>query len=105
MGSHLCLPRPSVCEALEQVARSGRSSSSTWVLLSRGSVCPFSHPRFRWIMLFARQDRCCFSRFPSCSLSSFRPDNRLKGGPSHYSACLLSSRCASRGIDSPTDGI
>src|SRR5260221_12066128 len=57
MGSHPCLPRPSVCGSLEPTVRSRRSSSSTWILPSRGSVCPFSHPCFQWITLFARQDR------------------------------------------------
>ena len=57
MGSHPCLPRPSVYGSLELTVRSRRSSSSTWILPSRGSVCPFSQPCFQWITLFARQDR------------------------------------------------
>src|SRR6266699_1016248 len=44
MGSHPSLPRCSVCESLELTARSRRSSSSTWILPSRGFVCSFSHP-------------------------------------------------------------
>src|SRR5258708_13684224 len=97
MGFQRCLPSPSVCESLELTARSRRSSSSTWVLSSRGSVCPFSHPPFRWITLFALYDRCVFSLSPSFSLSSLRPHDRSKEHPSHFSARLLVSRCASRG--------
>src|SRR6266566_9969576 len=57
MDSQRRLPRPWVCGSLELTVRSRRSSSSTWILPSRGSVCPFAQPCFQWITLFARQDR------------------------------------------------
>src|SRR2546425_352253 len=60
MDSQRRLPRPWACGSLELTALSRRSSSSTWILPSRGSVCPFSHLCFRWITLFARQDRESF---------------------------------------------
>src|SRR5260370_19290108 len=39
-----------------------------------------------------------FSLFPSFTRSSLRPDNRSKKLASHFSACLLVSRCVSRGL-------
>jgi hypothetical protein len=46
MDSHPSLPRLSVCGSLELTVWGGRSLSSTWLLLSRGSVYPFSHHSF-----------------------------------------------------------
>src|SRR5260370_26177674 len=60
MGSQQRLPWPSVCGSLELTVRARRSSSSAWILPSRGSVCPFSHPCFRWSTLLTRQDRYSF---------------------------------------------
>src|SRR5260370_20389911 len=60
MGSQQRLPWPSVCGSLELTARARRSSSSAWILPSRGSVCPFSHPCFRWSTLLTRHDRYSF---------------------------------------------
>src|SRR5260370_7288690 len=60
MGSQQRLPWPSVCGSLELTARGRRSSSSAWILPSRGSVCPFSHPCFRWSTLLTRHDRYSF---------------------------------------------
>ena len=37
--------------AVPLTARARQSSSSTWILPSRESICPFSHPCFRWITL------------------------------------------------------
>jgi RNA-directed DNA polymerase len=45
------------------------------------------------------QTRSIFvSLFPSFTLSCVRPDGRSKEHTSHFSVCLLVSRCASRGI-------
>src|SRR5258708_13000441 len=60
MGSQQRLPWPSVCGSLELTARARRSSSPAWILPSRGSVCPFSHPCFRWSTLLTRHDRYSF---------------------------------------------
>src|SRR5258708_4008969 len=60
MASQPRLPWPSVCGSLELTARARRSSSSAWILPSRGSVCPFSHPCFRWSTLLTRHDRYSF---------------------------------------------
>jgi hypothetical protein len=43
-------------------------------------------------------DGCFFARSPAFSLSSHRRDNRSKEYTSRFSARLLVSRCASRGL-------
>src|SRR5712691_6247763 len=73
MDSQRRLPRPWVCESLELTARSRRSSSSTWILPSRGSVCLFSQPCFRWTPLFVRQDRYSFLFSPLSPPPPFVP--------------------------------
>jgi hypothetical protein len=96
MASHPCLLRPWVCASLELIARARRSSSSTWLLPSRGSLCRFLPPCSRWITFFARHDRYSFL-FSLFHPSSLRPDDRSKQHAPYFSACLLLSRCVSRG--------
>ncbi len=97
LGSHPRLPRPWVCESLELTACARQSSSPTWILPSRGFACRFSHPCFRSGTLFARQDRYSFP----FSLLSYSHFFVLTVGRSNVlltlSACLLLSRCVSRG--------
>src|SRR6266699_5302228 len=96
MGSQRRLPRLSVCEPCKLTARSRRSVSATWIPLSRGSICLF-------VPTFPGQHASCLTRsmtlFFLCFLLplSLCPDDGSKRCPSYYTACLLQSRCASRG--------
>src|SRR2546421_3611399 len=89
MGSQQRLPWPSVCGSLELTARSRRSSSSAWILPSRGSVCPFSHPCFRWSTLLTDKIDILFS-FPF--FHPLLPSSRQQVKETCFSFfCLLAS--------------
>src|SRR5260370_38227818 len=98
MGSHPCFPRPSVCGSLDLTLRSRRRK----LIIDLSSPVervrlPIFATLFPIDYAFCQTRSIVFALFLSFTLSSPRPNSRSQEHISHFSACLLVSRCASRG--------
>src|SRR6266496_613035 len=103
MGSHLCLPRPSVCKSLEPTVARHSPLLDACFPVERSNLCVFAAvpPRFHPFCRTRPMGPLTFAFFLPLFPSACRQDE-----DTHCSLfCLLLPRCASRGNGCPKEPV